>query len=175
MSIVLVAIILVGAVLLVCLPLIIIDKRAKSKSMNRKLLLLSELGSSHQLSFSAQEILAGSILALDGINRKLFILHNTPDNKFEETLVNLDEIKYCTVKKHYGTIKAGELPSRKLSEYLSRIVLHFEFKDGIPSLEVVFYDHIQNGLGEMEYLEEKARRWEVVLSSMLLTKSRKIA
>lgn len=165
MSTLLVAAILVGSVVIICFLLIGIHNKHKREAMNNLLKHFSQLGSQNNLSFSSQEILNHCVLALDGLNRKIVVV-TKEENYYDSFIIDLNEIKNCTVKKIYGTIKAGDLKGHKLNQYLEKIVLHFELYCK-PSVEIVFYKNIENHIYEAQELEQKAKHWEAILSKML--------
>ena len=164
MSSVFVAAILVGSLVAICLLLIGIHNKHKREAMNRILKHFSQLGTENNLSFSSQELLSNCILGLDGMNRKILVV-TREDNYYGSFIINLDEIKSCTVKKVYGTIKVGDLKDHKLEQYLEKIVLHFELHQKLP-VEIVFYKNLDNHIYETQELEYKAKLWAAILSKM---------
>jgi hypothetical protein len=164
MSTLFVAAIIIGSVAAICLVLISIHKKHKREAMNNMLKHFSRLAAENNLNFSSQEILRNSILALDGIHRKIVVVSKN-DDVYTSLLINLNEVKDCTVKKIYGNIKVGDLKSHKLEQHLEKIVLHFELMHKSP-VEIVFYKNIHNHIYETQELEQKARHWEAILSKM---------
>lgn len=164
MSTIIVAIILVGSVAAICFLLISIHNKQKRSAMNRLLKHFSQLGTGNDLNFSSQEVLNNCILGVDGIHRKVLVV-TREDGFFSSFIVDLNRIKTCSVKKIYGTIRAGDLKSHKLEQYLEKITLHFEMADG-TSVQIPFYKHFENPIHESSALEQKARHWETILSKM---------
>jgi hypothetical protein len=167
MSTVLVAAILVGTVIAICLLFITITNKQKARKLNQLLNRFSELGTSHNLAFSSQEVLNNRIIGLDGINRKLLVLTQNDNQSFDDSVVNLDEVKNCTVSKIYSHINYGNVRNVNLEKYLERIVLHFEFTDIKDTVEIVFYSHIDNTIYQIEEMEQKAVYWKQILTKML--------
>jgi hypothetical protein len=167
MSTIIVAAILVGAIVAVCVVLISIHNKQKRKAMNKILQYFSEAGARHDLNFSSQEVLKDCIIGLDGRDRKLLVVTRREEG-FHSVVIDLDEIKKCTVQKVFGAIKANDLKNKKLEQYLEKITLHFEFKNNRQAIEVVFYKHFDNHLTESFELESKARHWQAILSKMEL-------
>lgn len=128
---------------------------------------LSELGIQNNLRFSSQELLHDSVIALDGIRGKLLVINGIGKDKYEETLIDLEELKSCSFKREYGSIKAGDLKKRKLAQLLNKISLLFEFRTQKEPMEVPFYQHSETGNMKVSEMEIKARRWGIVLSKML--------
>jgi len=132
--------------------------------MNNLLKHFSQLGTENNLNFSSQEVLNNCILGLDGINRKILVV-SREDDFYSSFMIDLNEVKTCTVKKVYGTIKVGDLKNHRLDQYLEKIILQFDL-DRKPSVEIVFYKNHDNHIYETQELEQKARHWEAILSKM---------
>ena len=175
MSSLIVAAILVGITVIICFLLVWIHNKEKRKKMDKLFERFRASAVENKISFSSQELLTDSILGLDGVGRKILILNKDQNGELEDVVINLDEIKNCSVRKVYGSIRVGELKKRKLNEYLDKIVLHFEFANSKPPVEVCFYKHVDHSIYHLAELEQKARHWELVINKMLKTKSEKIA
>jgi hypothetical protein len=175
MSTILVAAILVGAVVAICLLLISISNKQKFRKMNTLLNHFSQLGTLYGLSFSSQEVLNNNIIGLDGINRKLLFVTQKDDASFDDYVVSLSEVKNCTVKKHYGNIAPGELKNKKLGTFLERVTLHVELQNGKDPVEISFYNHIDNNIYQLADIEKKAERWMQIIQQMLKSSLKKIA
>ena len=167
MSTIIVATILVGAVIAIWLLLITIANRQKVKKLNRLLTRFSQLGTSHNLAFSSQEVLNNCIIGLDGINRKFMVFTQINNTSFTNYVVNLDEVKNCKVNKHYGYVQTENPKSKKLETYLERVALQFEFNNEKESIEVTFYNHIDNSVYQIAEIEQKALHWKQILTKML--------
>lgn len=172
MSTIIVAAIVVGSVAAICFFLVSIHNKHKREAMNQLLNHFSHLGIQYNLSFSSQEALKDCMLGLDGIHRKMLVV-TREDGVFDSFVMDINEIKNCSVKKIYGTIKAGDLKSHKLEQYLEKIVLHFELNNK-PAVEIVFYKHFDNHFNEIMEMDQKAKAWETILSKMSLP-AKKIA
>jgi hypothetical protein len=164
MSTILVATILVGSVVAICIFLITIHNKHKREAMNQLLNQFSRAGTENNLSFSSQELLNNCVLGLDGVNRKILVV-TKQDHDYTSLIIDLNEVKSCMVKKMFGTIKADAYKEGKLEQYLEQIVLHFDLS-GKPAVEIVFYKNFENHVYETMELEQKARRWEAILSKM---------
>lgn len=128
---------------------------------------LSELGIEKNLRFSSQELLQNGVIALDGVQRKLLVISGSAKENYDETLIDLNELKSCSLKKEYGGIKAGELKKTKLVQLLNKVSLHFEFRDNKEPIEVSFYDHSDNYSSQASEMELKAKHWGIILYKML--------
>jgi len=165
MSTLIVAVIIIGFVAAICLLLISIHNKHKREAMNNLLKHFSQLATENNLIFSKQEVLNTCVVALDGTNRKILVV-TKEDSFYGSFIIDLDEVNICTVKKVYGTIKAGDLKDDKLDQHLEKIVLQFTL-DNKPSIEIEFYHHYHNHMYEMPELVQKAKQWGAMLSKML--------
>jgi len=175
MSSVIVAGILIAFVAFCCLLIVLISYKHKNKAMNYLLNRISEVGSENNLSFSSQEILNNCIIGADGIHRKILIVKKIDSKTYQDYLIDLDEVKSCSVKKEYGFIKAGEANGRSLGQHLKSIILHFEFAINKEPIDVSFYNHTENSIYQLKEMELKAKHWEIILSKMLKASGAKIA
>lgn len=164
MSNIIVAIIVVASVTFVCLLLAGIHNKQKRKAMNELLNYFRQAGTENNFSFSSEEVLQNSVLGLDPVHRKLLFAVRS-GSLFHSSVIDVNNLGSCTVKKHYGTIQAGDLKKHKLEQYLDRITLHLE-PAGKPPVEIDFYRHSDNHLFEIPELEQKARYWETFLAKM---------
>jgi hypothetical protein len=169
MSTLIVAIIIIASIAGICLLLIWINNKHKRKAMNELLHHFSEAGTKNNLSFSSQELLPDCILGLDGIHRKLLIVNRKSADEVVGHLINLDEVKSCSVKKYYTAIPAGSLKSKRLEQLLESVVLHFELANGKSPMEIAFYKQVDHHIYQLQDLEQKAKDWETILSKMLVT------
>ncbi|HEU4470939.1 MAG TPA: hypothetical protein VFR58_07650 [Flavisolibacter sp.] len=171
---VLIAAVLLGFITAMTLFFIRIEKQKNKRHMNQFLTRFSELGLVNGLAFSSQEILQQAAIGLDGIHRKLLILTGNSPSTASNQLISLEEIKSCSVKKQYGTIRPG-VNASNLDQYLEKISLCFELRNGKAAAEVVFYHHTTGNLFQVGEMDEKARHWETILSKMLKSPSREAA
>ena len=128
---------------------------------------LSTLGSKMNLNFSSCEFLKDVLIGFDTEKRKLLVVRGLYQDNRNEILIDLDEVKSCSLKKVYGPIKAGDLKRRRLDQLLEEISLHFEFRGDKAALEVPFYEYSENETSNRIELANKARNWVLKLSDML--------
>src|SRR5215218_2062108 len=156
MSHITIAAILIGAIAVICLLLLISHNKQKRKAMNQIAYRFSNIGSENNLSFSSQEILKDCVFGLDGLHRKILIIRRSND-QYNTTVISLDELKGCSVKKIFGSIDVGDLKNKKLEQHLQEIVLQFEFDNTKLPIEVSFFDHTENSIYQLQEMEQKAR------------------
>ena len=142
------------------------NSRRLRKSRAGLLTSFSRLGSSHNLSFTSQEILADRILGFDGLNKKLLVLEKRAGH-YDWFTINMEDVESCTVKNVYHWDNASGRTLRHLDERVSKVALVFCFKKEGRSIELPFYSSETNEPGELKMLETKARGWESFLSKLL--------
>jgi hypothetical protein len=133
----------------------------------------SRLGTKYNLNFSGQEILKDHILGLDGIQRKLLVLSGIHSGHLHDCIIDLNEVRNCSLKKYYGRILANELRSKKLEQYLEKIWLHIDFNTGQQGADILFYKQADQPIDELPNLEQKARRWKDLLSKLKPVQAKK--
>ena len=167
MATVLAVAVLSGVVAVICRLVVMMDKNEKRRHMNKLMDRLREEGLKHNLCFSGQEIINNCVFALDGVNRKLLVIADTHQRKNDVILVDLTEVKSCSVKKRYGMIKGGDLKRTPLDNFLELMVFHFAFIRQRQPIEVVLYHHETDPVNGLPELEQKAKRWEMMLSKLV--------
>jgi hypothetical protein len=164
MSTFIVAGILIGFIIAICFILVGIHNKHNRTAMNNLLKHFSNLGRDNDLNFSSQEILRNSMFGIDGNRRKLLVV-TREDNFFGSFIIDLDQVKNCSVQKTYRFIKSEHPKNQKTEPYLDKIALHFDLNSQ-SSAEIVFYRHLDHPIYEAVELEQKAKHWEAVLSNM---------
>lgn len=166
MSTLLIAAALIAAIAGICLLLISINNKQKRNAMNNFLNRLSQAGSSNNLSFSSQEILNDIAIGLDGQRRELLVLSRFKNGDYFDLTIDINNVQSCTIRKKYGFIKAGDLKNGRLEKHLEEIVLHLELYHS-GSTDIPFFNFIDNRPDEAAALENKARRWELILTKLM--------
>ena len=165
MSTIIVAAIILGAIGGVFFFLIRINNKQNREAMKKLLNHFSQCGTASGLVFSSQEVLKESIFGVDGIQRKVLVV-NREEGQFSSFIIDLRQVKNCSVKKIYGTIQAGELNGNKLDHFLEKIVLQFESEHS-GAIEISFYKNSSDHVFETMDMEKKAKEWQVIFSKML--------
>lgn len=173
MSTILVALIIIAIIAAVSFFLIYTSKQHQKKKTGALLAICSHIASEHNLNLSSQEVSGSRVIGVDGIARKLLIVEYRED-KILDTLIELEDVKKCTVKKNYNHV-ALTGGGNKQESFLQSITLEFSFWKNRDAFEISFYDNISNHIYEMSELELKARDWEKMLSKLLQTEARERA
>ena len=164
--------IIIAVLILVCLLCayvyrVVIAKKAKKYKDSQLLLQCSLAGCENNLSFSCQELLSEKMICLDGRNRKLFFLLQLPGNRYNKTVINLDELSTCSIIKDYSNICAATWKNSQVHKHLQKIGILLHFKNKSKPAEFLFYDRTLNRSREQHALEKKARYWQAILLRML--------
>lgn len=135
--------------------------------MNKLLDYFSRLGSRYNLNFSGLEVLKDGIIGFDGIKRKLLVLSGVKKGHLQEYVIDLSDVKTCSVKKYYGKINANGLRHKRLEQYLEKMVMHFDFHSKKQAVDILFYKPAHDTIHELPQLEQKAQKWKRLLSKLL--------
>ena len=175
MSTIIVAAILISAITGVCLVLVSINNKHRQKTASELLDHFSKLGTENTLSFSSQEILENCMIGLDGKQKKLLILNKNDNVGYVSSLVDLNEVKNCSKRNIYTRVNIGTIKKERFENHIDKIVLDIDFIDNRQPVQIVFFAPITNHVFAMSELEEKAKKWERILSQITNTSLKKIA
>jgi len=139
-----------------------ISKRKKHKLCLR----LSKEGASNGLTFCSQELLANTIIGIDGIHRKILVVEQKAHH-YHSTIISLEEVHHCQVFSNEGLLRRKNFNT--LSEYLKSVVLElrFEFNNSHETASIIFAKGLNTSKRELELLRAKAEFWSVMFSKML--------
>ena len=175
MSTIIVAAIIISVIISISLKLVSINNKQRKKTSTELLNHFSKLGTENNLSFSSQEILENCIIGLDGMQRKLLILEKNDEDKYDSLVLDLNEVKKCSKKNIYTRVNIGTSKKERFENHLDRIVLDFDFIDNRQPVQILFFEPITNHIFAMLELEQKAKKWETILSQIANTGLKKIA
>jgi len=149
----------------ICTLILIGMKNVNARFVKSKYVLLSELGSRFNLSFSSHLVLNNKLIALDGLKRMLLVVET--NNEFSQPhIIDLNKTTAVSIKKSYGSIGPGELRIKKFDEFLKRIDLQFGYHDKNESVDLTFYDSETDALWDLPRLERNAKNWQMILSKL---------
>jgi len=175
MSTIIVAAIIISVIISISLKLVSINNKQRKKTSTELLNHFSKLGTGNNLSFSSQEILENCIIGLDGIQRKLLILKKIDKDEYDSILLDLNEVRKCSKKNIYTRVNIGTSKKERFENHLDKIVLDFDFIDNRQPVQILFFEPITNHVFAMLELEQKAKKWETILSQITNTGLKKIA
>lgn len=140
-----------------------------SRLLRRKIRRLWNLPSVAQkltLSVTRQLSLRNQFLGLDSTNGKLLFMKKDRE-KFDYRVIDLRDVQECSVKKEYGSIPAGDLPTKGLGHFLKSISLRLGFKSGAKTIDVSFYESSYHTIHQQTVMEAAAKKWERFVSEHL--------
>jgi len=140
-------------------------KKVYTRFNKDKYLLLSELGSKLNLSFSSHLVLGNKLIALDG-RSKILLVSEAGNELSQPFIVELDKVSAVSVRKSYGSMGPGELKSKGFEEFLKTIDLQFEYHDKNKTIVLSFYDSETDDLQDLPRLDKNAKNWQLILSKM---------
>ena len=163
--IVIAAVVILMIVVISLLPSSINNKHRK-KQANELAVRFTELGERNNLSFKNKVGLKHSIIGLDDLRKKLFILTRT-DNKYDLQVIDLKEIINCSIIKLY---KRSNMVTDKKQRYefqIDSIALEIDYANKREPVQIPFYRSGLDHLTEMTGLEQKATNWEIILTKAI--------
>lgn len=175
MSTAIVAIIIISVLVFIVALLVVLNNRDRKKVTLELLERFSRLAMQHNLSFSSQEILENAIIGVDGIQRKVLFISRSGSEKYESILVDLHDVKSCSVRNVYRSVNVATGKEKKLEQLLDRIVIEFEKKYGGEPVQITFFQQMVNHFSLMKELEQKAKNWQSMLSKLISNDMVKIA
>lgn len=164
MSTVIVSLFIIGGVVLLIALFSFINKRSRKAKEQKLVNFFNRTGEENGLAFSSQEILRNKIIGLDGLSRK-FVVVNEDD---ESRIINLDEVKKCSMQKHLETYSRADEKSSGYEMFIQNIALKFEFHSKREPELIIFYDNLLQPHAEEKLMEAKAKDWEIILSKMII-------
>ena len=132
----------------------------------RKLRNFSLIAKIFNISVAKQETLHNQLIAVDATRRKLLLIKKEKSN-VDYRVVDLQNVQQVSVKKVYGLIPAGDLPTKGLNHYLQSISLQLRFKGGGEPVDVSFYERRYNTIKQQSFLETAANTWKQFVSALL--------
>ncbi|MFL5788984.1 MAG: hypothetical protein ACJ748_13075 [Flavisolibacter sp.] len=174
MSTVSIALIIIGSIAAIILVLVYISNNDQKNKKEKILSQFNHAGTESNMSFISQELLHDRIIGLDGLNKKLLILESNEDD-YDHTIINLQDVKACNVKKIYQATNIGTSRKPVIEQHLEKVVLLFEFKDEKRKIEMPFFDFSKNHIYQLAEMEQKAKFWEASLSKFITSSVKKIA
>ncbi len=127
-----------------------------------------------KLNISNRDEVGSHIIALDTQKRKLLFAKKKPDAS-SCLVVDLTNLKTCTLKKEYTSINSGELKTKKLHQFLKSIVLRLVFGNGSEMVSLPLFDAQTEMADNIEQLEVQAKKWEGLVLKMIPAQTREIA
>src|SRR4051812_19641458 len=83
----------------------------------RGVLCIAKIAKKRRLYISAHDELGDHVIAIDSRKRKLLFMRKASAAS-SYLVIDLKYLQACTVKKQYGSIKPGDLPKRKVTDFL---------------------------------------------------------
>ena len=139
--------------------------KIKAANNNRnKNKMWTRVGSKFNLSFSKYISIGNKFLGLDGSRRRLMLAAGKELTCSQ--VIDLDKIKSLSIRKSYGSIKAGELGKRKFEEFLNFIHLRFEYTDQNISV-IPFYEREKDGTKGLGKMDRALTNVQLLISKLI--------
>ncbi|HEV8082020.1 MAG TPA: hypothetical protein VGP55_02405 [Chitinophagaceae bacterium] len=169
------AAIIVSSVILIFKGLIFLHNREEKKTSAALNAYYNEVATKHSLTVLNPEIIKDAILGLNEICDKLLVVKSVETGKYKWHIIDLYNVKSCTVIKDCKSSYSNNPKEKTTERFVDQIYLQFEFIDEEENVEINFYTHILNHISDMPQSEQKARKWEEVISKIIKKKLKRIA
>lgn len=174
MSTVIIALIIVGLVMAVCLVLISINNRQRRKAASDLVTQFQHKGKENNLRISKWESAGNLVIGLEKDQMKILAFRKH-DGQYKSYLVDLSKVKHCLKQKIYERKISGYGRNEKYEKQVEQIYLQFDFADERPSVQIPFYDPVTNHLYEMAEMEQRTTDWEQLVNNIIHQDSKMIS
>lgn len=169
------AAIIVASVILIFKGLIFLHNREEKKVSAALNAYYNEVATKHSLTVLNPEIMKDTILGLNEICDKLLVVKLIETDKYKWHIIDLYNVESCTFIKDYKSYYSNDPKEKTAERFVDLIYLQFEFLDKEEIVEINFYTHILNHVSDMPQSEQKARKWQEVISKTIKKKLKRIA
>ena len=160
----------IAVVIAVSLIIVILYHLRRQKKTERLLSGFENAAAEFNLSIAKQQLLGNRVIGYDNANNKLLFLVRT-GNKEDGYLVDLEDVKSCTVNKSYGPTKKSR---KKPGAYIKMIALQLNYKNGAKPLLLPFYIKTIDPVSEIMEKAKQAKEWQTLLSASMTKKSNRM-
>jgi len=175
MSTIISAVIIVAVIILIFWLLIAVHKNDLKKKAAGLIIRFNEVAYNNNLSVTETETLNDTIFGIDELYSKLLILELTGKNKYQHQIIDLDSVMRCTLQKNNRSVYEKGNSGQISDVFVEQVNLLFEFADNQEPYEFIFYKHIVDHIFELPQLEQKAVKWQSLISKKIKKTLRRIA
>lgn len=175
MSTIISAVIIVVSIILIFWLLIAIHKNDLKQKAAALIIRFNEIAFNNNLSFAETETINDIIFGVDELFGKLLILEQLENNKYEHHIIELDSVMRCSLQKNKRSVYEKGNSGQISDVFVEQVNLLFEFTDGRTPYEFIFYKHVVDHIFELPQLEEKAVKWQKLISKKINKPLRRIA
>ena len=175
MSTIISAVIIVVAIVLIFWLLIAVHKNDVKKKAAGLIIQFNEVAYNNNLAVTETETLNDMVFGMDELYGKLLILEVTGKNKYQHQIIDLNNVMRCTLQKNSRPVYEKGASGQISDVYVENVNLLFEFTDSRESYELTFYRHIVDHIFELPQLEQKAVKWQELISKKIKNPLRRIA
>lgn len=140
-------------------------KKRKRTIYRKSYIRLRRLASLLNLSISRYFSFGSKAIGLDQVNKTVLI---SPGNGEQETsLIEMEKISRISLKKSYGSIKAGELSKNAMGQFLKYIGLQFEYINSKTPTVLSLFEKEKDENKDLVRLDLSSKKLHLVLSKMI--------
>ena len=175
MSTIISAAIIIVVLILIFMLLITLHKKDQKRTTARLLDQFNAHAQKNNLAIAETGILKDSVFGLDDLYNKFLIVQLLDRQQYNYQIIDLNRVKRCSVIKNNRYAHEVESPGKKSEIFVGHISLLFEFNDNEEPVELFFYKHIEDHIFEMKELEQKAVKWQALISKKIKYRLMRIA
>ncbi len=143
--------------------------KRKQKGNIRLLHKFRRLAETYKITITAQALLDGTILGLDGLERKLLIVQQRDGSTVVSKLIDLDDVNEFVLTKQFNASGRWVKSPVASEKYLEKLYLNIFLRNGHRE-RICFYNYSTTPVMDLTRMANKARHWEVMLTKLLVQK-----
>ncbi len=149
--------------LLILLGALMYGKKHSAKKLRKH---FDKLAEQNSLLISSVETFRSRMVGIDCRNGKVLYLR-CGAFKSQSTLIDLKTIIHCSYRKLYLQTPVNS-NRKEVKLIVSDVLLEFDQED-LTIVSLPFYQHSMDGYSDITSIEQKARRWEVLVQKLIST------
>jgi hypothetical protein len=163
--------ILAGAIVIACtigMVLFLFFRNRNNVQRKKKAIIdaFTEKAAGLGASFSSQEMLKDTVIGLDHLHQRLLVFDHLKTQSLVS--IHLADVQKCVLTKEFQHVNYGSEKKSEMEKTLQSVVLKFSFKNSPDHFTLSFYDSMLYSIYEMAEMEEKAKKWEALLSQLIV-------
>ena len=140
-----------------------IMEKKNAKFLNRDYSRINEFGRKHNLSFSSHVSFGDKMIALDN-DKHVVLLSEIKDGLNDLKFIDLAKINAVTLRRSFGGIRSGQLKKKAIEDFLTKIDLEFQYRDGKGTHTFTIFDRETEQRADLKKWVRDAKVWHLLLS-----------
>ena len=136
------------------------------KKRHKKMLCdLNKIATHFKLKLAKVEVMKTMAFAVDNSNKKFIFIYDRKQPSFKT--IDLQNVDSCSVKFEYTGLEASELNKTNTYNSIKQVQLPISHSDPSKSLNIVFYDIMEDKISDVRQWISKARSWRDTITAQL--------